>query len=225
MIGIFDSGMGGLNTLFALRKVQPYADIILYRDTKNAPFGNKSRRELIGIVTDGIGHLLNNGADKVLLGCCTASTVYELLPYELKRRTVPIITPVAKKALQVSKNKKIALLATLRTVRSGAFLREAKAIEAGVSLLSIPSGELVTYIEGGASDACVSRELWLLLKGYTKKIEDFGADTLILGCTHFPSLYSTFKCLLPKVNIVSSAKAGALGIEKEKTGRGITRYI
>ncbi len=225
MTGIFDSGVGGLNTLFALRRAYPKMDIALYMDKKNAPFGNKTKAELIRIVNDGILKLKDMGAARVLLGCCTASTVYELLPYGTRKYALPIIEPTARAAAEATGNKRIALLATERTVRSGAFLRAVRAIYADARLLSLSAGELVSFIEAGASDAYVPRELWERLLIYKERIEDFSADTLILGCTHFPSLYYTFKHLLPSVNVISSAEAGALSVENEETGSSKTIYI
>jgi glutamate racemase len=224
MIGIFDSGVGGLNTLFALRDIDPTADVILFRDTKNAPFGTKSQAELIQIVTNGVRRLLDSGADRVLLGCCTASCVYDFLPHELKKRTVPIVAPTAKAALKATLSSKIALLATARTVSSGAFLMELNKRDKNLSLLSIKAGELVTYVESGGRDNNVSPSLYNLLLGYKREIEHFGADTLILGCTHFPSLYFTFKHLLPNMSIISSAHVGALTVA-HGGGVGRTVYI
>ena len=107
MIGVFDSGAGGLFALAELRRLLPKADILCLTDRKNAPYGTKSEDELTRHVTSGVDTLLSLGCSSVLMACCTASTVWERLPERERAAAVPIIEPVTEAALRVSKNKKI----------------------------------------------------------------------------------------------------------------------
>ncbi len=109
MIGVFDSGAGGLFALAELRSLSPSADIVCFADRKNAPYGTKKKDELISLVTSGIDTLLAEGCSEVLMACCTASTVWELLPMRQRAVSVPIIVPTAEESLRLSKNKKIGI--------------------------------------------------------------------------------------------------------------------
>ena len=95
MIGIFDSGVGGFNALFEIRRRLPFADIAYFADEKNAPYGTKSEDQLLKLVKKDAEILKGIGASEILIACCTASTVFERLNEEEKRNLTPIIAPAA----------------------------------------------------------------------------------------------------------------------------------
>ena len=184
MIGILDSGIGGENVAKEVRRLYPMLDILLLKDTKNAPYGTKSREELIEITERNAKVLLDHGAHRVLIGCCTASCVWDSLSDKARKVTIPIIEPTAKLARQYSKTGKIALIATERTVKEGAF---ARALGKNLTF-ALPLQSLVALVEEGARDGALSREGASFLDGILEPLAVSGADTLILGCTHFSSL-------------------------------------
>ena len=137
MIGIFDSGVGGKLALHELRKAVPNADLCFFADERNAPYGKKSENELVPLVRESIRVLKDAGADRILMACCTASTVYHLLSSEEREMCMPIITPTAKAAVAAASGGRIAVIATAATVKSRAFSREIAAMGYG--------GETVEY--------------------------------------------------------------------------------
>lgn len=227
MTGIFDSGVGGLAAYFELRRLLPREDIIYLADRKNAPYGTKTKDELIALTKKDIKRLCDMGARQVLIACCTASTVYsELSEWERKIAT-PIITPASRVAAE---GERIAVIATEHTVRSGAFGREIRKFSQASEVFERAEQALVAMVESGSRDGRISGECEGEIRQIAEWVTDIRADTLVLGCTHFSHLESTLREMLPCVKIVSPAREGAKAI-KEKitvqnaTGNGREIYI
>ncbi len=222
MIGIFDSGDGGLAALKRLRGIAPNADIIFYADRKNAPYGNKTQKELIRLVKRDIIKLKEAGASSVLMACCTASTVFHLLPHQLTENTYQILTPTAEEALRVTKNGRIAVIATNATVSSHAFKSELLRLGAE-DVKELEAQELVGLTEGGGRDASLTDVQFRRIYELLSNVKACGADTLILGCTHFSHLKNKISSALPKMRIVDSAAEGAKEIARHAVcGKGRT---
>lgn len=212
MIGVFDSGVGGLCAYKELRRLLPREDIIYLADSKNSPYGTKTKDEIIALTKANIKKLSAFGAEKILIACCTASSVHsELLPEE-QRLSIPIISPAARLAGELGE--RIAVIATNHTANSGAFSREIrKTSEACV--FEFAEQKLVALVEGGCRDGRVSSGCKEELLKIKNKIQEVNADVLILGCTHFSHLEGELKWLLPEVNIISPAREGARELIKK----------
>ena len=205
MIGLFDSGLGGINTAEELRRLLPRESLLLLADYERAPFGEKSAEELVPIIEENVRRLLAAGAERVLIACCTASTLHGSLSKEAKEMSIPIIAPTARAANLATKNGKIAVIATEGTVRSHEFKKRLR----NRDVLEIPAGELVRISEDGGE---LDPRLPDALRRIMDSASELGADTLILGCTHFHSLREaiTEEAAKRKIkNIISSAKEGA----------------
>ena len=210
MIGVFDSGMGGENAVRHIKRLAPSADVILLTDRENAPYGTKCRRELAALTEEGISRLLAEGCERVLIACCTASTVHSDIGRELSKLSIPIIEPTANEALNTTETGKVALLATDATVRSHAF-REALG---GACALELAASPLVAAIERGERDGRISRALGKYLDELLITIGPTDADTLILGCTHFACLKGEIATRLEEMTkrkfyTVDSSEVGA----------------
>ena len=228
MLGVLDSGEGGENAVKELRLLAPRSDLVLFKDKKNSPYGRKSRDELKDIVSVGIERLIKEGCDRVLIACCTASTVHSELPHRPKELSTPIILPTATRARELSRAGKIALIATDATVRSHAF-----ADYLGDELVGeLAASHLVDEIERGARDGLISRQLCEYLCSLMLEVAGTGADTLILGCTHFVRLSGEITRIYKsitgrKITLVDSAKEGAGAILREhpQLARGDGRLL
>lgn len=219
MIGIFDSGRGGIASAKHLRKMFPYVDIAYLADRKNSPYGTKQRGELIDLASEDIRRLLELGAEKILIACCTASTVYSALPEKYRSICVPIISPAAKAAATLTKNGRIAVIATEATVRSGAFPYEIKRLKSGIEVCQIACQRLVAVIESRGNSDALEEEITVICKS----VRALAADTLILGCTHFSHVRDIFGRQLKKMNVIDSAQTGAMaipdGIKTKENGK------
>ena len=225
MIGIFDSGVGGLTAYREVRRLAPRADIVYLADRKNAPYGTKGRDELIELVKKDIKILRSLGATEILIACCTASTVYQFLDEESRRNTVPIIEPAADAAKSL---RRITVIATEHTAKSRAFSDSIREKHPDASVLEIPAQRLVAMVEDGSRDRNLSGECREYLKEVASRARAFDSDGLILGCTHFSHLENTLRVLLPEVKIISPAREGARRLVKCSeclSGSGKNTYV
>ncbi len=225
MIGVFDSGRGGLLAVREMRKMSSKVDICFFADKENSPYGTKTRDELIKLVRKDIEVLERAGATKVLMACCTASTVYEYLPKRMREVACPIILPTARRAMEVSSGGNIAVIATRATVISRAFTKALSGY--GGSVYEFEAQELVSLVESGCTDVSITESEIGIIEKILAPVKEKEIETLILGCTHFPHLQETVSKILPRVKIVSSALEGAREILKneEKNGEGKTLFL
>lgn len=228
MIGLIDSGEGGVVTAEEIRSLSPNLDLTLLLDKKHAPYGKKTREELVELTRSNIERLVSLGASRVLLACCTASTVWENLPDEDRKISIPILAPTAKRAVSVSQSGRIAVIATEATVRSGKWTE----LLTPLSTKELAAPELVALTEGGACDENADEKLKTKIFEILTPLATHGADTLVLGCTHFPRLAKTVKETVKNFGIkyiVSSAKEGARELMRtlgtNVTGHGQTVII
>ena len=197
MVGVFDSGVGGHNSLRELRRICGEVDIIYLADYKNAPYGTKTGDELVPIISDNIERLLSLGCERVLIACCTASAMLKYLSPELRRVASGVIEPTLRE-IGESGLSRITLIATERTVDEGALAPR------GVPWETIPikAQRLVGIVERGEWDSPYIASL-------IEEIKATRPEGLILGCTHFSHLSERFAREMPEVKIFSPASIGA----------------
>lgn len=208
MIGIFDSGIGGLSVLRELKKLLPREHYIYYADTAHCPYGEKPKEYIIERACRVTEFLLSQGADIIVVACNTATaaaikTLRETWP------EVPFvgIEPAVKPAALASRSGVIGVLATQGTLHGGNYLDLREKYSEAVKVVEhVGSGfvELVEsgVLEGPEAEAVVRRSVEPLLKQ--------GADKLVLGCTHYPFLEKTIaKIAGPEVQIINPAPAVA----------------
>ena len=208
MLGLFDSGSGGLNTVRYIKHSYECADVVYCIDRANAPYGIKSENEIKDLTEKNIDELVERGADRVLIACCTASTVYDRLSRRHKEIAFPIIEPTAKAAALSTASGRIGVIATRRTVNCHAFkraLQDFKVFEAEAQ-------ELVKLIDSGLNDSTANENSKRLLTRIISPLLEENIDTLVLGCTHFPALAKTIYSIASPFgvkSIIDSAKEGA----------------
>ncbi|MBQ6893332.1 MAG: glutamate racemase [Clostridia bacterium] len=211
MIGIFDSGLGGLTAYRELHSLLPNEHFVYFGDTGRVPYGSRSREILQRYTRQDINFLISKGADAILAACGTVSSV---VLDEIKREyNVPIVGVVdasVSEALAATQNGIVGIIGTGATVSSGAF--EKKLLTGGAkNVVSVACPLFVPLVENGyiARDCEVTK---LVAKDYLKKIKEAGADTLILGCTHFPIIADIIGDELPDVTLINSGAAAAKAI-------------
>ena len=210
MIGIFDSGLGGLTALKELRELCPECDIVYFGDTGRVPYGTRSKEILYRYADEDIRLLLSKGAERILAACGTVSSV--ALPkiegnYPVK--ITGVVLPAAKEAVAATKNKRIGVIGTGATISSGAFAREINKIDASIKVMEVACPLFVPLVENGFIDEGCELTM-LAVREYLSGIREFGADTLILGCTHFPIIAPHIRAYLGDgVTLVNSGSAAA----------------
>jgi len=201
-IGIFDSGVGGLSVFRQLKKAMPMEHFIYLADQKNFPYGQKSRKELQKISLENCQFLLKQKAKLIIIACNSASC------YSLKfLRTsikIPIVgvVPAIKPAAILTKNSRIAILSTPATSKSSYLKNLISSFAKNTKVLNISAKGLEKAIENQDS-----KTIEILLKKYYQKIQEFKADVLVLGCTHFPLILAKLKKEMPNLLVLDSSKA------------------
>jgi glutamate racemase len=186
MIGIFDSGVGGLTVARAVMRQIPGYDIVYFGDTAHTPYGTKSSETVVGYTINNIEFLLSQGAELIVIACNTASSV--VTDSVLKRFTVPIfevITPAVELAVRASKNLNFGIIGTRATVTSGIYEKKIIENQPRAKVYSVACPLLVPLVEEGWLNKA---ETTMIVKKYLQPLKMRQIDTLILGCTHYPLL-------------------------------------
>lgn len=208
MIGIFDSGLGGLTAYRELHALLPNEKFIYFGDTGRVPYGTRSHELLMKYARQDINFLREKGASAILAACGTVSSVVlDELKDEFDIPLIGVVDASVKEALAATKNGVVGVIGTGATISSGAFERKLKSGGAK-EVISVACPLFVPLVENGyiERDCEVTR---LVAKDYLKKIFDAGADTLILGCTHFPIISEIIGDFLPNVTLINSGAAAA----------------
>lgn len=227
MIGVFDSGVGGLTALKRLREIAPMADICFLADRENAPYGTKDEKALLRLVRRDIERLCEAGAsDGILIACCTASTVYDLLPSEEREICIPIIKPTAKMAVKLSERGRIGVISTYATYKSEAFVKAISEYDRDALVISAPSTRLVALAEEGARDGEITPTQEKIIKEELLPFLNTDIDILILGCTHFTHVSRCIEKILG-IKTLSASLVGAEVMAERipKGGMGRTVFI
>ncbi len=212
MIGIFDSGLGGLTVVRALMERLPGYDMIYFGDTARTPYGTKSRETVIRYSIENTDFLLENGASVIVMACNTASSV--ATETILNRYSVPVfevITPAVAQALQVSTGLNLGVIGTRATISSGIYEKKLKIKNKKARVFSSPCPLLVPLVEEGWMNKPETR---MIVKKYLHPLKTRQIDTLILGCTHYPLLKKIIQEKAGKrVKIIDSSLAVAGSIK------------
>lgn len=181
-IGIFDSGMGGLSVLSLASKNLPSENFIYYGDSINAPYGVKSKEEVVELSIKICDYFISKKVKAIVIACNTATSV--AVKALRNRYDIPIIgmEPALKPAIEKSNNKSIAVMATPMTLKEEKFKLLLDTIGANKNVYKIPAPKIVDYVESG----CISGEkIDNILKEYFVEINLDEVESVVLGCTHF----------------------------------------
>ena len=185
-IGVLDSGVGGLSVLKHIHTLLPHENLIYFADSKHAPYGNKTPKQIEQRVFAAAKFLLTHGAKALVIACNTATAAAAVkLRDKYAFLDMPIIgmEPAVKPAAEASKNGIIGVLATSGTLKSAQFAALLESYGRNVQVVTQACIGLVEQIELGELD---SPKTLALIAQYTKPLLDEHADTIVLGCTHYP---------------------------------------
>ena len=204
MIGIFDSGVGGLTVVRAILDKIPGYDIVYFGDTAHTPYGTKSAETVVGYTINNIEFLLSQGARLIVIACNTASSF--ATPRVLKKFALPIfevITPAVNQALEASTRLNFGIIGTRATISSGIYEKKILKSRPMARIYSAACPLLVPLVEEGWLK---KRETAMIVKKYLQPLKNRQIDTLILGCTHYPLLKNVIQTKIGKrVKLVDSS--------------------
>lgn len=204
-IGVFDSGLGGLSIWKEINQLLPNENTIYLADSKNAPYGEKSKQTIIDFSIKNTEYLLSKGCKMIVVACNTATT--NAIKVLRANYNVPFIgiEPAIKPAALQSKTNKIGVLATKGTLSSELFISTSEQFRANRDIIEVEGKGLVELIESGELAATKP-----LLKQLLQPLINEGVDYIVLGCSHYPFLIPIIKSIVPAhVQIIDSGEAVA----------------
>ncbi len=219
-IGVFDSGLGGLTVVKELFTSLPKENVVYFGDTARVPYGTKSRETIIRYSREIVEVLLKYKVKMVVVACNTASSLaLDVLKKECPVPIVGVIDPGAQKAALSTKSKKVGIIATQSTVKSGKYARRLKDFDPKVHVISQPCPLFVPLVEEGWFEHDITRRV---AHEYLDALKSQNIDTLILGCTHYPLLKKTISRVMgPKVTLIDSAREVAMEVKTTLQGQNI----
>ena len=220
-VGVFDSGVGGLSAVRELRKLLPSENIIYFGDTSRVPYGGRSPEILLKYARQDVHFLRSFDIKAILVACGTVSTT--CLPILRRENDLPIlgvVEPACRRAVQMTKARRVGLIATAASVRSGAYEKCIGRLDPAVKVIAkacplfVPLVENGRYRPGDTVIETVARE-------YLEPLRQTGIDTLILGCTHYPLLTEIIADIMgPGVTLIDSGAAAARVLRQTVSDRG-----
>ena len=226
MIGIFDSGVGGLSVFREIRKVLPEEKYVYFSDSAHCPYGEKSKEYIIERARSITRFLLDKGADIIVVACntATAAAIAEL------RKEFPIrfigMEPAVKPAVMSTKTGTVGVLATAGTLKADKYLNTREKWAEGVRIAEHVGQGFVELVEKGCTSGNEAEDI---VRASPKPLLDEGADRIVLGCTHYPFLSDTIAKvaseLVPErtVEIIDPAPAVARHLYETMEMEGLIR--
>lgn len=209
VIGVFDSGFGGLTVLRELRRVMPAANYLYFGDTAHLPYGAKSVRTVAKYAISSAHFLEAHGIEMLVVACNTATALaFDEIRAAVKVPVVGVIEPGAQRAVVISKTKKVVVAATEATVASHAYQRalERQGLKAAEKACPL----FVPLVEEGWVEHRVTEEVAHIYMDEVFQDGARDADVLVLGCTHYPLIRGLLRRVVPSsVEIVDSAESTA----------------
>ncbi|MCW5203577.1 glutamate racemase [Desulfobulbus sp. N2] len=204
MIGIFDSGVGGMTVARTIEQVCPQYPLLYFGDVAHTPYGSKSSETIISYSRRNTDFLLDQGAKVIVVACnSAAATSVDVLRAEYSVPIIDVITATTGKAASGTVNRKIGIIGTSATVQSGIYEKQIKRVNPDCRIYSQACPLLVPLIEEGWLN---KRETKMVLRRYLHPLRQHQIDTLILGCTHYPLLTHLIqKKIGKKVQLIDSS--------------------
>jgi glutamate racemase len=221
-IGAFDSGVGGLTVVHAMRGLLPMEDILYLGDTARVPYGNKSPETIVRYSRENVAYLRRHDVKAIVVACNTASAhALGVLQREADVPVIGVIAPGVEAALAATKNGRIGIIGTVGTIKSDAYQDLLRQSRPGIFIVARPAPLLVSLVE---EDWLARPATRLILEEYLSPLKEAGVDTVVLACTHYPLLKALAQEILgPGVVLVDSAQNTAAVLARKLQATQLNR--
>lgn len=215
-IGVIDSGVGGLTSVKEILNILPGENIVYCGDNGNAPYGNRTADDIIGLTKHMLAFLESKNVKLVAVACNTISSTFESEKYRGYEKNFPypilsIIAPAAEDATR-QKYKDVGVIATVFTIQTGCHKQLIQEIDPTINVYGEPSENLAALIEkGNLEDPAIQQDVNKHVKNL---LSAHPLKEIILGCTHYPIIQKTFEAAAPGVKFINPARDQALDIRK-----------
>jgi glutamate racemase len=226
VIGLFDSGLGGLTVVRRVRERLPQADLLFLADQAHVPYGDRTHDELLRLLRGNLAWLDEQGVDAIAMACNTTCAMAERYGWPQTRATVLDYIESAAIAVERGGWRNVGVVATAATVGAGSYGRTLRARVEGIDVVELPAPALVPLVEAGNTVGDEPRRaVAQVCDGLPLDL-----DALILGCTHYPLLAAHFAAILgPSVALIDPATVQAERVAQllgpRAAGSGTTRYV
>lgn len=234
-IGIFDSGFGGLTVARAIHERLPQESLVFFGDTARCPYGPRTLREVRGFVRQICTWMSARDVKIIVIACNTATAAgLALAQMEFDVPIVGVVEPGSRGAVRMTRNRMVGVIATKATVDSNIYAETIRALDAGVTVVSAATPRFVEIVEDGirksdspiekltaeASDVYLRPAFQSVARDYLDPIKKSEADTLVLGCTHYPVLAPLIQQAVGEgVSVISSSEETAKEVVETLTYR------
>jgi glutamate racemase len=225
VIGVYDSGLGGLTVLAALRAAAIDDDVVYFADQAHVPYGERTDADLHGLLTANLAWLEGHGVDVVVMGCNTSCAVASRLGWPVTNFRLPIQDLIVNgaRAFAQTAYRRVAVVATPATVRSHAYATAIAAVAPQIDVIEIAAPALVPLVEAGESESERARSAVLdVVAEFPPHI-----DAIVYGCTHYPLLDAHFARAVPAAARIDPAREQARAVLSLHLapGNGTTLYV
>jgi glutamate racemase len=192
VIGLFDSGLGGLTVVARIRERLPNADVVYFADQANVPYGDREPEDLFELLTANVAFLDDLGVDAIVMACNTSCAIAERYGWPSTRAPLLDLIDSAATAVQRAGHRRLGVVATAATVNAGSYGRTLRSAVPGAEVWEVAAPALVPLVESGhASSARTRTEVASVCKQLPQDL-----DAVIYGCTHYPVLDAHFRAVL-----------------------------
>lgn len=208
MIGIFDSGIGGLTVVREVLKQLPQYRIVYFGDTARTPYGTKSPRTITEYALEDTEFLLKQGAQIIVVACNSVSAVAaDVLRETFRVPIFEVIAPAVRTTLALTRSRRVGIIGTRATIGSGVYERSLKALDPEIRVYSHPCPLLVPLVEEGWLRRPETKQI---VRKYLYPLKRQQIDTLVLGCTHYPLLKGIIQTKIGRrVRVIDSSQEAA----------------
>lgn len=226
MIGLFDSGLGGLTVLARLRERLPSVDVVFFADQAHVPYGDRTHTELLRLLRANVARLDSYGAEAIVMACNTSCAIAERYGWPPSRAPVLDLIHSAAIAVERAGFRRVGVVATAATVGAGSYGRTLRTRVAGIDVVEVPAPALVPLVEAGSIEGEMARAAVAEVCGHLP----LDLEALVFGCTHYPMLAHHFGDVLGEgialvdPALIQAERAVEL-LDGRARGDGQTTYI
>lgn len=203
-IGVFDSGVGGLTVVKELMRQLPGENMVYFGDTARVPYGSKSKKTVLKYSRQIVHFLQKKEVKAIVVACNTASALaLDEIKQEIQVPIIGVVEPGAKMAAESTKTNSIGIIGTESTIKSGIYTKYLRNINPEITVVARACPLFVPLVEEGLLEDRITDDV---IERYLHELKEYGIDSLILGCTHYPLIRNAIgRYMGPEVNLVNPA--------------------
>ncbi|MCM1495179.1 MAG: glutamate racemase [Bacteroides sp.] len=223
-IGVFDSGVGGLTVVKEIMRQLPGENMIYFGDTARVPYGSKSKKTVLKYSRQIVHFLRQKEVKAIVVACNTASALaLDDIREEIDIPIIGVVEPGARMAAESTKTNTVGIIGTESTIKSGIYSKLLRRLNAEITVVARACPLFVPLVEEGLLEDRITEDV---IERYLHELKEYGIDSLILGCTHYPLIRNAIKRYMGgEVTLVNPAYETAKSLKAMLTGQGLLNSV